>query len=87
MNAKYVQGDSAENGEKGPNGVHLGDQAFLDLTDVQNDEVSNRDGFSPCQHLAENSPFSSVHLHVLIVSGGIRRAQVASCWIVILFDS
>jgi hypothetical protein len=38
MNARYVSGDAGENGEKGPDGVALGDQAFLDLTDRQNDE-------------------------------------------------
>ncbi len=38
MHAKYVSGDVDENGEKGAGGVHLGDQAFSDMTDRQNDE-------------------------------------------------
>jgi MFS family permease len=38
MNAKYVSGDVDENGEMGAGGAHLGDQAFADLTDRQNDE-------------------------------------------------
>jgi hypothetical protein len=42
MGARYVAGDVDENGEKGAGGVVLGEQAFLDLTDRQNDEV----GFS-----------------------------------------
>jgi hypothetical protein len=39
MNAKYVQADSDESGQKGANGPQLGGQAFLDLTDRENDEV------------------------------------------------
>ncbi len=38
MNARYVSGDVDENGEMGAGGVHLGDQAFADLTDRRNDE-------------------------------------------------
>jgi hypothetical protein len=41
MNAKYVQADYDESGQKGANGPQLGSQAFLDLTDRQNDEVRN----------------------------------------------
>jgi hypothetical protein len=41
MNAKYVQADSDESGQKGANGPQLGGQAFLDLTDRQNDEMRN----------------------------------------------
>lgn len=64
MDAKYVQADVSETGEEGAGGVHLGDQAFLDLTDKQNDEVSIGDGRGGvCVGCSCNR--AAVHLHVL----------------------
>lgn len=59
MDAKYSAQVELQEGEEGYGGVRLGDQAFMDLTDHKNDEVSCSDSFKGRWLM------STVHLHIL----------------------